>query len=222
MVRDAQGTFCILLDVDAKVPNDYLLRYHQYLQYPDHAQNEDLVLVGGRQYSATEPKDRDLVLHWWYGHQRESDALSPPADQDWLGFHSNNFLASRALLLAHPFPESVAGYGHEDTLWGQQFIDSEIRIRRVKNPVVHLGLEPNDVFLRKQQQAIRNLHCLKKNTPHLRTRLIDLVEKYPRITALARILPEQLLINHLCQHRRPNLKLLDLLKLKWWHELAGN
>lgn len=224
MARDAQGAYCIMLDADADLPPDFLLRYRDHLKELTTAKfwepDRDIIVVGGRSYAEAEPADPALRLHWWYGHQRESD-VSSNAQQGWLGFHSNNFLVNRSLLLRHPFPEAVAGYGHEDTLWGQQFMGSKVYLSRVHNPVVHLGLEPGDVFLRKQQQAIRNLHRLKTEHPHLRTRLIDLVEKYPRLTSLARILPEQIFANYLCRSARPNLKVLDLLKLKWWHELAG-
>jgi len=174
------------------------------------------VVVGGRRYREEPPADPQLYLHWWYGTQRESDD-GPNHPPGWLGFHSNNFLAARDLLLAHPFPEQTTGYGHEDTLWGQQFMDTDVPLVRLSNSVVHLGLEPQDVFLRKQREAIRNLHCLKSSTPHLRTRLIDLAEKTPGLTALAGWLPERLLAGYLTSRKNPDLRALDLLKLRWWH-----
>ncbi|MEM9260646.1 MAG: hypothetical protein AAGA62_13425, partial [Bacteroidota bacterium] len=138
------------------------------------------------------------------------------------------------------------GYGHEDTLWGQQLAKAGVGILHIDNPVTHLGLETSGVFLEKQHRAIHNLRLLKKQTPHLRTRLIDLAEKYPRLTQLARYLPEKTLL-HLLQKNRfawfsptlwlppqrsglgrvggevkkrasLSLYLLDLLKLKWWQD----
>lgn len=223
MIRDANGTHCILLDADAGLPQGFLLAYEKHLfnlhESTSVKPGADLVVVGGRKYSEQRPPDPKMHLHWWYGRQRESD-VNYSDQQGWLGFHSNNFLATRSLLLNHPFPESVDGYGHEDTLWGQQFTGSDTPFFRIDNPVVHLGLEPGAVFLRKQQEAIRNLHRLKNETPHLRTRLIDLVEKYPKLTALAKYTPEKPLINYLTSRPAPNLKALDLLKLKWWVGLA--
>lgn len=223
MVRDALGSYCIMLDADAELPPDYLRKYQDFVassgsEDPATDRNRQLVVVGGRKYAEQCPEDPDLQLHWWYGRNRESD-VSVVNDRGWLGFHSNNFMATRALLLAHPFPEAVEGYGHEDTLWGQQFIDTGIRLQRIDNAVIHLGLEPHGVFLRKQYQAIRNLHRLKSETPHLRTRLIDLVGKSFGLTALARLLPENRLKRCLISKAQPNLIALDLLKLRWWHQL---
>jgi len=114
------------------------------------------------------------------------------------------------------FPEDVDGYGHEDTVWGQQFASKQVSLYHEDNPVVHLGLEPNDVFLRKQKQAIENLRLLKNRSSHLRTRLIDLVEILPFLPFLASLFPEKALVSHLTKRARPSLYALDLLKLRWW------
>ncbi|MFT7120995.1 MAG: glycosyltransferase involved in cell wall biosynthesis [Neolewinella sp.] len=219
MAREAAGPFLIMLDADAALPANYLQHYQNelglLLRHDVVISSSDFVIIGGRHYSQEAPKDHRLHLHWWYGSQRESDVGYTAS---WLAFHSNNFLVNKSLLTGHPFPEDAEGYGHEDTLWGQQFIGSEVKLYRVQNPVIHLGLEANDVFLRKQHQAIRNLHCLKSKTPHLRTRLIDLVEKRPRLVKLAKYAPEESLARYLSNRKKPNLKALDLLKLKWWME----
>lgn len=222
MIRDARSPYCIFLDVDAEIPANYLQSYQNYLgdlhnSSPDWSLGRDLVIVGGRQYEKKRPSNPELHLHWWYGQERESDVFHQ-SKKSWLGFHSNNFLATRSLLLDHPFPESVDGYGHEDTLWGQQFTGTDVLLYQLNNPVIHLGLETNEVFLRKQHQAIRNLHRLKNETPHLRTRLIDIAERFPRLVRLASYLPENKLKNYLTSRPAPDLRALDLLKLKWWME----
>lgn len=222
MIRDARSLYCILLDADAEIPANYLQSYQSHLSnlQCDSAEwsfGKDLVVVGGRRYETDRPADPELHLHWWYGRERESDVFHQ-TKKGWLGFHSNNFLATRSLLLDHPFPESVDGYGHEDTHWGQQFTDTLVPLYQLNNPVIHLGLEANEVFLRKQHQAIRNLHRLKNETPHLRTRLIDIAERFPRLVRLAGYLPENKLKNYLTSRPAPDLRALDLLKLKWWME----
>lgn len=211
LVRAARHPYCLMLDADAAIPPDFLLRYDEYLRGAEHP----LVVVGGRRYAATEPPPPQR-LHWWYGHQRESDA-NANEQRGWSGFHSNNFVASRQLLLRHPFPEMVVGYGHEDTLWGQQLAETGLRCRRIANAVTHLGLEPAEVFLRKQQQAVRNLHRLYRQYPHLRSRLIDTTLRYPYLSALCRWLPADWLMAYLRKQARPDLRLLDLLKLYWWY-----
>ena len=215
MVRDAARPFVVLMDADGWPNREFLERWVDAvitLQI-DHP---DFVSTGGRLYAPDPPDDAALHLHWRYGTKRESRSLARREREGWLGFQSNNFMAPRRLLLAHPFPENSIGYGHEDTWWGQRFVGSEVQLFPWQNLVIHLGLEPTDVFLAKQRQAIRNLRLLKNEHPHLRTRLTDLVEKLPFLLKPANLIPEKILIRHLTNRARPNLYVLDLLKLRWW------
>ncbi|MEM9525517.1 MAG: glycosyltransferase family 2 protein [Bacteroidota bacterium] len=212
MAKEATHDYLLLLDADGWPAPDFL---NDYLITQEHLwRGPEKVAVGGRRYAKQVPAPA-FRLHWYYGKKRESASASKRNEAPYLGFQSNNFLVERSVLLAHPFSEKVEGYGHEDTLWGQQLAKAGVAILHVDNPVIHLGLEINRVFLEKQRRAIHNLRLLKKQTPHLRTRLIDLAENYPRLTQLARYLPEGPLLKRL-EKEPPSLYLLDLLKLKWW------
>ncbi|THH39717.1 glycosyltransferase family 2 protein [Neolewinella litorea] len=205
MVSAAAGNRLLLLDVDSW-PNPHLLE--RYLNAPPAA-----VLVGGRTYAEDEPEDPDYFLHWQYGRRRETVAPARRRQGEYLQFQSNNFMAERAVLLTHPFP-TVAGYGHEDTLWGQLLAPDGIRIEYMDNPVVHLGLEPTEVFLKKQREAVRNLKVLRQSYPTLTTRLTRFADRYPALSQLLEYIPERVLLKYLLRTR--NLNALDLLKLKWW------
>jgi glycosyltransferase involved in cell wall biosynthesis len=218
LAKEATQEYVVMMDADGKPPANFIGCYLDAVV--DHQQalgaNQALVCVGGRRYQDDPPGDQTYHLHWWYGQERESPGPVQRQGNGWLGFQSNNFLVSRALLLAHPFDETHTGYGHEDTLWGQQFAGQHVQLRHPDNPVVHLGLEPNHVFLSKQKEAIRNLRLLHQTTPHLRTRLIDLLVRFPVLPALANTIPEAWLKAYLTNRKRPSLYALDLLKLKWW------
>ncbi|OAV42756.1 glycosyltransferase family 2 protein [Lewinella sp. 4G2] len=218
LVRDARFPFVLLLDADAAVPNDFLATYGRHLNL--HQPILPLLLIGGRTYAEDPPTDRSLHLHWWYGRKRESTDR-PYRENPFHGFQSNNFVASRQLLLDRPFPEDAIGYGHEDTLWGQQLEGKGITLKRIDNPVVHLGLEPAPTFLRKQREAILNLARLRSQHPHLRTRLTDLYEKAPLMGKLVKLLPEKILIQYLMEVKKPDLRGLDALKLRWYAEEMG-
>ncbi len=219
MAREASHPYLLLMDADGQIPPRFLLHYVQYLTATTDGKQqpqENIVLVGGRKYASQPPPEAAFSLHWWYGTQRESRTLTRRKKEGWLGFQSNNFVISRSLLRSHPFPEGVAGYGHEDTLWGQQLLQAGIPIHHVDNPVLHLGLEPNDVFLHKQREAIRNLALLQQRFPHLRTRLLELVARFPWAARVAKAMPEPLLVSYLTSRPRPSLYALDALKLRWW------
>lgn len=213
LVREARYDHVILMDADGEPGPDFLANYLASLQ--QHSGSENLLIIGGRTYTPTPPDDPALRLHWSYGIQRESTGR-PYADNAFHGFQSNNFLASRRLLLDHPFPEEAIGYGHEDTLWGQQLSRQGVKLVRIGNPVIHLGLEPNEVFIGKQQEAVANLVRLKQQFPELRTRLTDLGDHITWASVFLNLLSEKFLIGHLCKAQNPELKLLDLLKLKWY------
>jgi glycosyltransferase involved in cell wall biosynthesis len=217
MASEASHTYLVMMDADGW-PNAGFVRH--WINIADEREqlptSYPFVVVGGRNYAANPPEKNESNLHWWYGTHRESPSQKLRTEMGALGFQSNNFGVERELLLKYPFDDTHQGYGHEDTLWGQQLVWAGFHVAHIDNPVVHLGLEPNDVFLRKQRQAIDNLRLLKNQSPHLRTRLIDLIEKLPFLPAIVRLIPEQTLINHLSRQKRPNLYALDLLKLRWW------
>jgi glycosyltransferase involved in cell wall biosynthesis len=221
MAREAGCEFLVMMDADGAPNKEFLSRWINEIRNIKNlrgGKHPQVVGVGGRHYQREPPRNAKLALHWWYGTTRESFPLTERARNGWLGFHSNNFLVSQRVLLDHPFPEAHAGYGHEDTLWGQQFVGSEVLIFHLDNPVVHLGLETNEVFLQKQKQAITNLRLLKSSHPHLRTRLIDLAERFPFLPTLASLIPEQWLTDYLRSSSKPHLYALDLLKLNWWYK----
>jgi glycosyltransferase involved in cell wall biosynthesis len=219
MAQEASFSYLLLLDADGQVPPQFLSKYLLCLAdiiVEKTSEDKALVLVGGRKYSNQPPKDENLHLHWRYGTKRESRHVDRRGKEEWLGFQTNNFLVSRKPLLEYPFPEGGSGYGHEDTLWGQQMEAVGVPIYHIDNPVIHLGLETNDVFLRKQREAISNLALLHQQSPHLRTRLIDLAKRFPVLKQIVTFFPEGWLVRRLTSSHRPSFYWLDVLKLKWW------
>mgnify|MGYP000465830659 CR=1 FL=1 len=71
-------------------------------------------------------------------------------------------LISKSLFQQLKFNESISEYGHEDTLFGIELQTKNIPINHILNPVVHLGLENEAIFLNKQEKAIQNLVLLLK------------------------------------------------------------
>lgn len=219
LARDAQFQHLLLMDADGGIHTKFLRNYLLFLQeiMAENARHdEDFVIVGGRKYAHQSPANPALGLHWRYGSQRESRSVDRRKKDGWLGFQSNNFVTTKKVLHQFPFPEDVEGYGHEDTLWGQQLATAGIKIHHFYNAVIHLGLETNDVFLHKQREAISNLALLHQQSPHLRTRLIDLAKKYPFLKHVIKYFPEDWLVRRLMSSSKPSFYWLDILKLKWW------
>ena len=153
----AQYPHLLFLDCDCSIAApDFLQRYVQMA-------SEDIVLVGGREYTQDRPKDDRMVLHWKIGRQRERHLRS--------GFQSNNFLIPANIFHRIKFDELLSGYGHEDTLFGYQLEQHAVEIKHIRNPVIHLDLQTAEEFISKQKNAIRNLILLKTRFPEIETRL---------------------------------------------------
>ena len=214
LAREAKHPYVIFLDADCLPDEQYINNYLSVIN--EYKNVDELIVIGGHRYAEQPPEDHDHLLHWWYGTTRET-ATTPHARDPFAGFHGSNFLVSRSLMLQHPFPENSRGYGHEDTLWGQQLSGKNVTLRRIANPVVHLGLERRKVWLTKQREATENLRRLRREHPNLTTRLTELSDRVPLIKWLARLVPEAALLGYLEDQSRPDFRALDLLKLKWYH-----
>jgi len=157
MANQVKFPYLLFLDCDSKIVRDeYIEAYIE--QIPTSA-----VLVGGRVYLEEKPSLPELHLHWLYGRRREQGKH--------IGFHSNNFLISKASFHQTNFDESIKDYGHEDTLFGFELERQGIPVEYLDNPTLHLGLEDAPIFLQKQEAAINNLINLEVYQPGIRTRL---------------------------------------------------
>ena len=162
LAEQAQFPYLLFLDCDAKIiRTDFLRKYQKKVTTTS-------VLVGGRVYP-DDPGDEKKRLHWKVGRYREQRNHS--------AFQSNNFMIAKTIFRSLPFDESLRTYGHEDTLFGHQLINHGITIQHLDNPVLHVGLEEADEFLKKQEQAIENLIALKRRYPDLETKLTLTVAK---------------------------------------------
>lgn len=119
--------------------------------------NENEVLVGGQLFAGEPPSSFDQRLRWDYGTQIEARSLKDRLKEPYKSFMANNFCISKSLISKHPFDEEHSGYGHEDTLFGFQLRENEVKVTHIKNPIRHLGNETNEEFLRKTAEGVQNL-----------------------------------------------------------------
>lgn len=149
----AQFTHLLFLDCDADI------------QHPDFIQNyvpwcsEQVVVLGGRTYNLTK-SEFAYSLQKKYGLKRERNDPKIVLRGKNFMFTSPNFLIPASIFEQVKFDETIVGYGHEDTILGLHLRRMNIPILRIDNPVVHVGLDENTVFLEKSKKAIENLFTL--------------------------------------------------------------
>jgi glycosyltransferase involved in cell wall biosynthesis len=138
----------LIIDCDAGVPNElYIAHYLEHLGEAD-------VIVGGLQYNSNKPA-KNKRLRWKYGLKRECIQASIRNLQPYKSLLSFQFLIKKTVLLKHPFEETVKDYGHEDTLLGYEFEKNGVSILYIDNPLIHLGLDDNEIFIEKSLMATR-------------------------------------------------------------------
>ncbi len=214
LAADARFPFLLFLDCDSGLAKkDFVATYLSRSQ-------EGRILYGGRQYPKKKPKDKKRLLHWSYGHKRESVAAYRRQNQPYHCFMTNNFLIPKSLFTSIGFDERLLQYGHEDTLFGMQLRERNIPILHLDNPVIHLGIEEAALFLEKNRQAMENLSFLAKQYPYLDTRLLQNVK---RMNALKmKGLSQRMLqlffpfIEKNLLSGKPRLRALDLYKLYYF------
>jgi len=154
LAADAQYPYLLFMDGDAKVIKEQFI--NNYLKHI----NPTTLLYGGCQYKSIPPKNPLKQLHYQFGKHREEIAPSIRSKTPYEAFKTFNFLIPKVIFDTIRFDESIAQYGHEDTLFGMELERKEIPIVHIDNPLEHLGIEERDRFLQKQQLAIDNLYQL--------------------------------------------------------------
>lgn len=214
--REAKFENLIFLDCDVDFLDDSFL--NKYLPYFE----KSVVVCGGIQYQKEKPS-RDFMLRWKYGREREAKLAAIRNQFPYNSFMTGNFLIPKSILTRIPFDETIKKYGHEDTLAGIQLNQNEITVTHIDNPVLHNGLEKNDIFLRKTEESIQNLCKIEDSgiigSDHLKEHVSLLKAFYnlkrSGLSFLFSILFKQLkpLIKRQLCSANPSLFLFDVYKL---------
>lgn len=204
----------LFIDCDAELNNT------KYLQNYIDACDGKSVVVGGVAYSENYP-GLDYSLRWTYGHKRESTNAIERNIDSYKSFKTFNFAVPKQVFEKIFFDESVIGYGHEDTIFGLELKKAGIKIVHIENPLIHTGLETNEVFLKKTREGIDNLLKLiaaKKNDPEI-VKNIKMLNVFTKLNPIFKILIKYIyiitlpLIVHFLKKKTPNIYLFDFYKL---------
>ncbi len=98
-------------------------------------------------------------------------------------FRSCNFMASRHMMLQHPFSEDIKKYGYEDVLFGKRLKESGVGVLHIDNPVRYVNMESNSQYMRKVDEAMATLYENRDEVMGY-SRLLSLVERLKRLRML--------------------------------------
>lgn len=146
----AQYEHLLFIDCDAQVSSSHFIE--RYLAFC----HEDCIVIGGTAYDPNENK-HEYSLRLLYGRKRE--ALTAEK-RDKNSFTTFNFLISKNIFNQVRFDESIKGYGHEDLILGHSLQSLGFTLFQIENPLIHTGLDTNDIFIKKTEEATKNLYLL--------------------------------------------------------------
>lgn len=182
----------IFLDADTEIENIHFVE-----NYKSHF-NIKRIVCGGHYYQMEHPQDH-LLLNWKYARLKECKPVKERIRTPYKSFISMNFYGHKSILLELGFPEFLAGWGHEDTLFGHMLAEKAFDILHINNEVLHKGLSDNAAFIEKQEEAIEQALEIKHRYPDFTYKLLDyqnfvqvflnifpsfLIQKFLRITRL--------------------------------------
>jgi glycosyltransferase involved in cell wall biosynthesis len=151
LAEAARHPYLLFMDGDAEVDHPDFLR-----TYLDYCLGE-VVVCGGTGYHVQRPEQASQRLRWKYGIRKEMIPASKRSRYPYSSFSAFNFIASAAVMKKIHFEETLARYGHEDTLFGYCLAKEKIQVRHIDNPLIHAGLDTNIVFLAKTREAAKSL-----------------------------------------------------------------
>ena len=123
---------------------------------------ETQVLFGGVTYPNEKP-EKDKLLRWKYGNERESIPLSERLKNQYHFVFTWNLVLKKELLSNYHFPYNVKDYGYEDVVFINQLKKNNIPIQHIENRLIHLNTESSATFIEKTERAITTLNQLIKN-----------------------------------------------------------
>lgn len=154
LANRAKHEWLLFMDADAEVIGQNFIA--NYLAYTDAE-----IICGGLCHATVLPSP-EVSLRYAYEHRADRKRAAKYRQiEPYERFTPFNFMIRRTLFLSILFDDSITEYGHEDTLFGLELAQRKADIRHIDNPLRHIGLESNAIFLEKTRAAIRNLNAME-------------------------------------------------------------
>jgi GT2 family glycosyltransferase len=217
LTETAQFSHLLFMDCDTQIIDNRFIE--NYLSAAK--KNDADVILGGVCYSDEKPP-QPYLLRWIYGKNREERPAHERNQQPYRAFTAFNALIRKEVFEKVRFDESLKTYGHEDTLIGWQMKKENFVLTHIDNPARKIGLATNDIYLKRNAEAVENLWKIYQKIEGKNLFREDVkILKYFHI--LERIHIENIFCNTIrifnnlifknLKSDNPNLHLLDLYKL---------
>jgi len=209
LITKATFDWLLFLDADVlPVNSNFISNFIKSMQ-----STSNKIIAGNIIYDTENPLPH--LLRWKYGKAKEQKSLKERKNETILNCRGANFAIKKALVKKVNFPILQEKYGFVDTRFFLQFNENQIYV--LENPVYHLGIEENSIFLNKTKKAIANALFLMNTDKELSTK-ISLVSKYKKVRTLKYFLSKVYLklhekIERNLESKKPSVFLFQIYKM---------
>ncbi|QTD37031.1 glycosyltransferase [Polaribacter batillariae] len=156
LAKKANFNWLLFLDSDGFPVHDNFIKL--YLDKIKELKTDFSGFIGGRIHKVNSVKN----LRIKFGIEREEVAADLRNKNSYRYFFTSNILIKKSVFNEIKFNEKLTGYGYEDLVFGNEMKALKHKIFHINNPVYHLQIEDNAVFINKTKQGLNNLLFLKK------------------------------------------------------------
>ena len=154
LVKEAKGFWCHIIDCDAQIINPTFI--HNYINATK--QYDADVIIGGLENPPNLPSPT-VTLRYRYEKSAEPYRTIEYCNANpYSRFCTFNVMTKQSVILDTPFHPTFTEYGFEDIFMGVELGRKEKKIVYIKNPLLHLGFDNNDIFLKKTETALNMLN----------------------------------------------------------------
>ncbi|WP_456376316.1 glycosyltransferase family 2 protein [Lutibacter sp.] len=209
LIEQASYKWLLFLDADVlSVENNFIAIYLKQMFSTSFE-----IITGNIVYDSKNPLPH--LLRWKYGKEKEQITFIERKNNPILHGRAANFAIKRSLAKKVNFPILKEKYGFVDTRFFLQF--NKFQICVIENPVYHLGIEENSIFIEKTKKAIVNALFLLNSKDKLSNK-ITLISTYHKIRIFRRILAKVYSKFHLCFEKKlvskkPSIFIFQIYKL---------
>ncbi len=212
LANTAKFKWLLFIDCDSEINNNFINNYI------NKKIDEKKIYYGETVYQKNKP-EKDKILHWKYGKNIESKRKKDV-------FSSHHFLIQKKVFESIKFNEEIKGYGHEDTIFWIDLKKKNYKFEFIKNPVKHIGLETNQVFIKKTKEGLNNLYFLNKKYKLNNILIIRIQKKLSNflldhLIIITFQLTKKIILNNLLS-KKPNIKLFQFYKLGYYCKITKN
>lgn len=153
LAKAAKYENLLFLDADVlPLKENFIATYLKHL-------GKEKITLGGIAYC--DKVEKEYSLRWKYGKSREARPLSERKKNPFSSIISMAFLIDKSSFLKLNLTDKNQ-YGL-DTLFSYLIKNHDIEVNHIDNPIIHNGLESNDLYLKKTLEGLRTLSELEKS-----------------------------------------------------------